>query len=66
MLCLTRHAGESLLITCPDGTEVVVTVLAAGRHGGQVRLGVEAPLDVRVDRAEIAHAIDRRDRRERR
>lgn len=47
MLILTRRAGETLMI----GDDITVTVL--GVKGNQVRLGVNAPADVEVDREEI-------------
>jgi carbon storage regulator len=47
MLVLSRHCGESIVI----GGTVRVVVLEVDRHG-QVRLGIEAPQDVPVDRAE--------------
>lgn len=52
MLILTRKPGEKLLI----GNDVEVTVLAV--NGSQVRIGVTAPKDVRVDRTEIRARID--------
>ena len=47
MLVLTRKAEEAIVI---DGT-VRVTVLET--RGDRVRLGIEAPRDVPVDRAEV-------------
>lgn len=47
MLILTRKAGESLVIA----NNIVVTVI--GVNHGQVRLGIEAPAHVVVDREEI-------------
>jgi carbon storage regulator len=47
MLILTRRPGESLTI----GDDVVVTVV--GVSGNQIRLGITAPQEVRVLRAEI-------------
>ena len=47
MLVLSRKAGETIVI---DGT-VRVTVVAV--RGGRVRLGVQAPADVPVHRAEV-------------
>jgi len=47
MLILTRRVGETLMV----GDEVTVTVLAV--KGNQVRLGVNAPKHVAVDREEI-------------
>lgn len=51
MLVLSRHRDESLIITHPDGTRIVVTVVDI--RGDKIRLGVAAPMDVIVDRAEI-------------
>ena len=47
MLILTRRPHESIRV----GTRVRITVL--GFKGSQVRLGIEAPADVSVDREEI-------------
>jgi carbon storage regulator len=48
MLILTRRNGETLNI----GDQVSVTVL--GIKGNQVRLGVQAPKNIVVDREEIS------------
>jgi carbon storage regulator len=55
MLILTRRAGEALRI----GNDIEVTVMAV--NGSQVRIGINAPRDVAVDREEIAER-KRRDR----
>lgn len=47
MLIMTRRPGESILIG--DDIEVVVLVT----QNGQVRIGVDAPKDIAVDRSEI-------------
>jgi len=47
MLILTRKVGETLTI----GDNIEVTVLEV--RGGQVRIGVNAPRDVVVNRKEI-------------
>ena len=47
MLILTRRVGETLFI----GDDVTVTVL--GVKGNQVRIGINAPKDVAVDREDI-------------
>jgi carbon storage regulator len=47
MLVLTRKAGETIVI---DGC-ISVTVTAIDRN--KVRIGISAPPDVRVDRAEV-------------
>ncbi len=48
MLILTRKLGEVIRI----GNDITVTVL--GVNGQQVRLGIDAPKGVPVDREEIA------------
>jgi carbon storage regulator len=55
MLILTRRAGEAVRI----GADIEVTVMAV--NGSQVRIGINAPRDVAVDREEIAER-KRRDR----
>jgi carbon storage regulator len=47
MLVLTRRLGEKVII---DGNIVVTVVAVEGTH---VRLGIDAPPHVRVDRKEI-------------
>ncbi|MEP6623757.1 MAG: carbon storage regulator CsrA [Acidimicrobiia bacterium] len=47
MLVLTRRVNERIVI----GDNVVVTVLEV--RGDQVRLGIEAPRDVKVFREEV-------------
>lgn len=51
MLVLSRRVGERLLI----GDDVVVTVIEVRSDG--VRLGIEAPREVRVHRAEVIEAV---------
>lgn len=51
MLILTRRVGERLVI----GDDIVIEVL--GVKGNQVRIGVDAPKDTRVDREEIRKRI---------
>jgi carbon storage regulator len=48
MLILTRKVGQVIRI----GEQVSVTVVAV--RGDQVRLGIDAPKDIAVDREEIA------------
>jgi carbon storage regulator len=47
MLILSRRPNESLNI----GLDIVVTVLAIA--GNQVRIGIQAPRDVVIDREEV-------------
>lgn len=53
MLVLSRRVGERLVI----GNDIVVTVLDVRSDG--VRLGIDAPRDVKITRAEILEAIER-------
>lgn len=52
MLALTREVGEKILI----GDDVIVTVLSVSSNG-RVRLGIEAPKHIRVDRQEVIDRI---------
>jgi len=47
MLVLTRRVGEEIVIN----NDTVVTILAL--EGNKIRIGVEAPPEVRVDRKEV-------------
>ena len=53
MLVLTRKKNEMIRI----GNDIVVKVISTGR--GKVKLGIEAPVDVRVLRAELVNAVGR-------
>lgn len=52
MLALTRETGQKILI----GDDIVVTVLSVSTNG-RVRLGIEAPKHVRIDRQEVLDRI---------
>ena len=56
MLILTRRQAETLVI----GDNVPVTVLEI--QGGRVRLGVNAPRDIVVNREELCEKTRRKDR----
>lgn len=47
MLVLSRKTKEGICI----GPNIHITVLAV--HGGKVRIGIEAPRDIRINRAEV-------------
>ena len=51
MLVLTRRANESILI----GDDITVTIL--GVTPGGVRIGIDAPRDTSINRAEIVLAV---------
>lgn len=52
MLALTREVGQKILI----GDDVVVTVLSVSSNG-RVRLGIDAPKHIRVDRLEVVERV---------
>lgn len=52
MLVLSRRLEETIII----GDDIKVTVL--GINGNQVRIGIDAPKDVRVDRSEVRDRIN--------
>jgi carbon storage regulator len=54
VLTLTREVGEKIII----GDDVVVTVISVSDNG-RVRLGIEAPRQIRIDRAEVLERIRR-------
>lgn len=56
MLVLTRKQGEMIRI----GDNIVIKVISTGR--GKTKLGIEAPGDVRVLRAELAELMASNDR----
>ncbi len=58
MLVLTRNWGEEVVIGLPDGREIRLRVRSHRNRGRIVgaKLAFDAPLDVTVDRLEIAEA----------
>ena len=52
MLILTRRVGEALMVG--NNTKIVVL----GVKGSQIRLGINAPKDVKVHREEIYEKIN--------
>jgi carbon storage regulator len=57
MLVLGRRTGENIRI----GDDIKVIVLEV--RGGQIKLGIEAPLEISVHREEIYERIQRQNRR---
>lgn len=51
MLVVTRKKGEKVLI----GEDIVVTVIDVRRDG--VRVGVDAPRGIRIQRSEVVEAL---------
>jgi len=52
VLVLSRSQGESVMI----GSDIVVTVLEV--RGDVVRIGIDAPRDVKVHREEVYRALE--------
>lgn len=52
MLALTREPGQKIVI----GGGISIVVLSVSQNG-RVRLGIEAPADVRIDREEVIQKI---------
>lgn len=50
MLVLTRREGESVRI----GKDIVITITQA--KGGRVRIGIEAPPEIKILREELEHS----------
>jgi carbon storage regulator len=51
MLVLTRKIGEEIII---DGC---IRVIVSGINGDKVKIGITAPPEIRVDRAEVHKRI---------
>ncbi|MCU1637294.1 MAG: carbon storage regulator [Cryobacterium sp.] len=51
MLVLTRKPGEKILL----GDDIIVTVLDA--RGDSIRIGIDAPRGVRIQRDEVVRAV---------
>jgi carbon storage regulator CsrA len=56
MLVLGRREWEEIVLTCPGGERVTITITHA--HGGKARLGFVAPESVRIDRKEVREHKD--------
>ena len=55
MLVLKRNEDERIILTLPDGSRITVLVVS----GGSVKLGIEAPPEVRILREELIPAAAR-------
>ena len=58
MLVLSRIIGDEIIIG--DAIRIAVIDIRPGRDGGKVRLGIDAPREVAIDRAEVREAKRRR------
>ena len=55
MLVLSRKVGETVIITAPDGTSLVVMLVEV--RGDKVRIGIAAPKSYEVNREEVQQRI---------
>lgn len=56
MLVLSRMRGEQIVIELPDGQLVMVTAIKSTRWGN-MKLGFDAPKDIKVHRREVYETI---------
>lgn len=59
MLVLTRKLGEKIILTLADGIRAELVVLEV--RSGQVKIGIDAPRSIGINRAEIQSRIDRQE-----
>jgi carbon storage regulator len=52
LLTLTREAGQKIVI----GDDIIITVVSVSDNG-RVRLGIDAPRQIRIDRSEVLDRI---------
>lgn len=53
MLVLARRPTEAIIITTPTGEQIRVTVVSWDRGHRNIRIGIEAPDNIRIWREEI-------------
>lgn len=61
MLVLTRKVGEVLVLTTETG--VKIRIINLGNTRGEIRLGIEAPIDkIKIDREESRFIVENQDK----
>lgn len=55
MLVLSRKVGETIVITAPDGTQIVLMLIEV--RGDKCRIGIAAPKSYAINREEIQQRI---------
>jgi carbon storage regulator len=55
MLVLSRKVGETVIITAPDGTQIVLMLVEV--RGDKCRIGIAAPTTYTIRREEIQQRI---------
>ena len=56
MLVLSRKVNEKVIITAPDGTQIVLMMVEV--RGDKARIGIDAPMTYTINREEVQNAID--------
>lgn len=51
MLVLSRDPQQSIILEYPNGEKVTIQVLSV--NGKQVRIGIDAPKDIKIARSEL-------------
>jgi len=55
MLVLSRRIGERIVI----GDDIVIQITDIDFRAGKAKVGIDAPIGVRIDREEVREAINR-------
>ena len=55
MLVLSRKVGETIIVTAPDGTQIVLMIIEV--RGDKARIGIAAPKSYAINREEIQQKI---------
>jgi len=55
MLVLSRKVGETVIITAPDGTQIVLMLIEV--RGDKCRIGIAAPTTYTIYREEVQQRI---------
>ena len=56
MLVCSRKVNEKIIITAPDGTQIVLMMVEV--RGDKARIGIAAPTTCTIHRQEVQIAID--------
>ena len=56
MLVFSRKVNEKVIITAPDGTQIVLMLVEV--RGDKCRIGIDSPRSYTVNREEVQNAID--------
>ena len=60
MLVFSRKVNEKIIITAPDGTQIVLMMVEV--RGDKARIGIDAPTTYTIHREEIQSRISSNDK----